>query len=87
MLCWLDYNYWMEDNKKSEVDKISKEKYIKSDIEKREEYNSEKIFKNKHNDYKIQISKEQKESLELVEYSKQKWYKKIFERILKFFRK
>ena len=54
---------------------------------KREKYNPENIFKNKQNNFYTQIPEKQEEKLELIEYKEQRWYQKIFARILKIFNK
>lgn len=59
----------------------------KLEEKKREKYNPENIFKNKQNNFYTQISEKQEEKLELIEYKEQRWYQKIFARILKIFNK
>ena len=59
----------------------------KLEEKKREKYNPENIFKNKQNNFYTQIPEKQEEKLELIEYKEQRWYKKIFARILKIFNK
>jgi hypothetical protein len=46
LLCYLDYHYWMDEDKKAEVDRIRKERFIKEEEEKSKQYNSEDLFKN-----------------------------------------
>lgn len=86
LLCWLDYNYWMDENKKREVDNICKEKYIKSEIKKRDKYNPEEMFKNKQINSTIELSEQSIDKVEMIEYKEQKWYQKIFAKILKLLR-
>ena len=59
----------------------------KLEEKKREKYNPENIFKNKQNNFYTQIPEKQEEKLELIEYKEQRWYQKIFARILKIFNK
>ena len=44
LLCWLDYTYWMDKSRKTEIDKISKENYIADEKKKREKYDPEDLF-------------------------------------------
>lgn len=84
LLCWLDYNYWMDESRKREVDKICNEKYIKNEIETKEKYNPEEMFKNKKNNATIKLSEKNiEDNIGMIEYKKQKWYQKVFEKILK----
>lgn len=84
ILCWIDYNYWMDENKKREIDKICREKNIKSEIEKRERYNPDNIFKNKPID--MELAEQETQTVQMIEYKEQKWYQKIFAKILKIFK-
>lgn len=87
ILCWIDYNYWMNETKKREVDKICKEKILKNEIEKMEKYNTNDIFKNKQINSTNKLSELKIETIEMIEYKESRWYKKIFAKILKVFRK
>lgn len=80
-------DYWSTDTQKEKI--ISKQNYdrMKLEEEKRATYNLGKIFNNEQNDFNIQIVEKEKEKLELIEYKESKWYQKIFEKILKVFRK
>ena len=46
-ICWLDYKYWLDQNRKSEIDKINIDRIKKSEEEKRKIYNPNNIFENK----------------------------------------
>ena len=48
LLCYLDYHYWMDENKKAEVDRIRKQRLQENENKKRERYNPDDIF-NKEN--------------------------------------
>ena len=50
-------------------------------------YKVEKIFNSKQNSYRPSSIEVKKENLSIVEYKESKWYQKIFEKILKVFRK
>lgn len=45
LLCWLDYNYWMGNERKEKVKKIINKKLEEENDYKREKYSPEKIFK------------------------------------------
>ena len=45
LLCYLDYHYWMDESKKSEVDLIRKQRLQEDENKKREQYNPNNIFK------------------------------------------
>ena len=44
MLCYFDYQYWMSDEKKKEIDKIIAEKRNKEELKKKEKYNVDDLF-------------------------------------------
>ena len=44
LLCWLDYNYWMGNERKEKVKKIINKNLEEENDYKREKYNPEKIF-------------------------------------------
>ncbi len=87
LLSLLYRNYWCDKDKKiilSQEDLVAKNNYEK---ELREKYNPDNIFKNKSNvaEMNIEHQKEEKQT-ELIEYKEQKWYQKIFAKILKVFK-
>lgn len=45
LLCYLDYHYWMDENKKAEVDLIRKQRLQEEENKKRAQYNPNDIFK------------------------------------------
>lgn len=81
--------YWCDNETKKELiknDLISKEIYEK---EQREKYNPNDIFKNKkpivtENNIVLENSEQ---TNKMIEYKKEKWYKKIFAKILKIFKR
>jgi hypothetical protein len=54
---------------------------------KHKKYNSNEIFKKKQNNTISSLTESSEENLDLIAYKESKWYKKIFEKILKVFRK
>ncbi len=87
LLCYFDYHYWIDENKKREVDRIHKLKIQKIENEKTKKYNPDDIFKCKQNNSNDIILRGQEEKIEMIDYKEQKWYKKLFAKILKIFRK
>lgn len=88
LLSLLYRNYWCDREKKIALvqeDLVAKNNYEK---EIREKYNPDNIFKNKSNvaEMDIEPPKEEKHT-ELVEYKEQKWYQKIFAKILSIFKR
>ena len=47
LLCWITYNYWLNESEKKKIDKINYDFYIKSEEEKAKKYKTNNIFKNK----------------------------------------
>lgn len=73
--------FWSTEAQKLKI-KVFKNNYDeKLNKEKKEKYNQDDIFKK--NNLKENIINETKESVQIVEYIKQKWYQKIFEKIRK----
>lgn len=56
----------------------------KLEEQKREKYNYEYIFKNKQNNFDTKTLEEKKE---MIEYKEQRWYQKLFAKILKILKK
>ena len=75
LLCYLDYHYWMDENKKSEVDRIRRQKFEEEEKKKLEQYNPNDLFK------KVEKEKmpENNTSTALIEYKES-----IFERFKNF---
>lgn len=85
LLCYFDYHYWMDENRKNEVDRIHKLKIQEIEKEKMKKYNPNDVFKSKQNNSMTSSTERTKEDLEIVKYKEQKWYQKLFEKILKIF--
>ena len=83
LLCWLDYTYWKSDEEKREIDKIIKEKEQIIELEKRQKYNPDNLFKKD----KISEENNNSENVYLVEYKKVTFFQKIKQFIKNFFRK
>ena len=66
---------------------IAKQNYdrIKLEEKKKEKYNPNDLFRK--NDINKNILNQSKENMQVIEYKEQKWYQKIFTKILKIFRK
>ncbi len=86
LLAMFNLNYWCEDeNEKKELLKMYSENDKKIETEMREKYNPDNLFKKKE---KVSQNDEiKKESTELIEYKEQNIFKKILNRIMKFFKK
>lgn len=83
LLAMLNLNYWCEDEEhKKELLRNYNENEIKYQEELREKYNPDNIFKDR------QVSSTPvAENMQMVEYKKPTWYKKIFEKILSIFKR
>ncbi len=83
LLAMLYRNYLCSETEKQEFDKKLLENEQEYQKNLREKYNPENIFKTN-----IEIEENQNmRQTELIEYEKPKWYHKIFNKILTFFRK
>ena len=82
----LNLNYWCKDeNEKKELLKMYSENDKKIEAEMRERYNPDNIFKKKE---KVEQNNEVKqENTELIECKEQNIFKKILNKIMKFFKK
>lgn len=82
----LNLNYWcVDENEKKELLKMYSENDKKIEAEMRERYNPDNLFKKKE---KVEQNDEAKEeSTEIIEYKEQNIFKKILNRIMKFFKK
>ncbi len=82
LLAILNLNYWCEneDEKKSFLDELDKNEEEKNELE--EKYNPDNLFKKKK---QIKILKE--ENTSLIEYKKTNMLKRVFERIINFFKR
>ena len=45
LLCWLDYNYWADEEKKAQIDKINNENNLLKEKEKEDKFNPDNLFK------------------------------------------
>ncbi|MGN1037236.1 MAG: hypothetical protein ACI4PX_05630 [Ruminococcus sp.] len=79
-------NYWATEKQRNKI--IAKQNYDRMKLEekKKEKYNTDNIFINKHKNSSIDIL-ENKQEKSLVKIDDMKWYKKIWRRIKNFFRK
>ncbi|MBR6033730.1 MAG: hypothetical protein IKP28_03205 [Clostridia bacterium] len=61
ILCYLDYTYWMSDDKKKEINTIIQNNTVQEELKKREQYSTEILFKgnnkNKINNSLIKVEK------------------------------
>ena len=83
LLCWLDYNYWMNDEQRIEIDKIKREISIEVENEKREKYNPESIFKKHIQNNKLEENIT-KDEVAMIEY-KESIFRKIINKIKSIF--
>ena len=85
-------NYWATDKQKREIKIFDENQIRKAEIEKGH-YNAEDIFKNRSSVDKLMVSNKanekniENENSTSVEYKKPKWYKKIFAKLFKIFKK
>ncbi len=85
ILAMLNLNYWCEDEKeKQELIAIYAEKDRKKEEELREKYNPDNLFKKKE---KEEIFEEPQESTALIEYKEEKFFKRLINKIMSFFRR
>ena len=86
LLAMLNLNYWRKDEKeKEEMLKIYSENDKKIKAEMREIYNLDNIFKKKEKGEQNNAVKQ--ENTELIEYKEQNIFKKILNKIMRFFKK
>ena len=72
LLCWLDYNYWMNNERKEKVKKIISKNLEEENDYKREKYDPEKIFKTTDIDNNSKLKNQ-----ELTEIPKDSFFTKI----------
>lgn len=85
LLAMLNLNYWCKDeNEKKELLKMYAENDKKIEAEMRERYNPDNLFKKKEKEEQNDEIKE--ESTEIIEYKEQNIFKKILNKIMKFFK-
>ena len=81
LLCWLDYNYWMNESKKDNIKHIISSNYEKENDLKRQKYNPDIIFTEKTFKELVDNSNE-----ELAEIPKDSFFTKLkifFSRLFK----
>lgn len=88
-ICSLIYrSYLCPKDKKMELENNDRTILLQKEQELREKYNPDNIFKNKAKN--LETLKEQPEVIEntsLVEYKEEKWYQKIFKKLINIFRR
>ena len=86
LLAMLNLNYWCKDeNEKQEMLKMYSENDKKIEAEMRERYNPDNLFKKREN---VEQNDEVKEECtDIIEYKEQNVFKKILNRIIKFFKR
>ena len=85
LLAMLNLNYWCKDeNEKQEMLKMYAENDKKIEAEMRERYNPNNLFKKKEK--QEQNNEVKQENTELIEYKEQNIFKKILNKIMKFFK-
>ncbi len=47
LICYFEYNYWMDDKKKSEIERLHKKRIQEMEVEKRKRYNYNNLFSKK----------------------------------------
>lgn len=84
----LNMKYLMEDEEeKKELLKIYRKNEENYQTELREKYNPDDIFKNRNTVNVNHTKSENQESVSLIKYEEDKWYKKIFNIIKKIFKR
>lgn len=78
-------DYWATETQRNKI--IAKQNYdrIKLEEKKKEKYNPKDLFKKNY--INKNILNQTKENMQVIEYKEQKWYQKIFTKILNIFRK
>lgn len=80
ILCWMEYKFWMNNERKNEIDRFKSTKLKEIENKKYEKYNPDNIFKKKNTEENIQIN-----NVQLVEIKETSWFKRALDNILKFF--
>ena len=89
LLSLLYRNYWCDSEKKKILIKEDKNQREKEEKERNEKYSYENLFKNSNKNViteKVNEEIEQTNMRELIEYKEEKWYKRIFEKVISFFK-
>lgn len=83
MIC---LNYWCEtDEQKEKFKKHLNENELKYQEGLRKKYNYDDLFKKNKININVKTQNNRNENTKMIEYQKQKWYQKIFARLLKIF--
>lgn len=82
LLCWLDYNYWMGNERKEKVKKIINKNLEEENDYKREKYSPEKIFKTTDLENNNELPEQA-----LTEISKDSFFTKLRKFFVKIFKK
>lgn len=82
-LCWIDYKYWMDENRKIKIDQIKFDKIRKYEEEKREKYASDNLFKKQ--DQVKKTEEVMKNEVAMVEYE-ESIFKKFINKIKSIFK-
>lgn len=80
-------NYIVSDEERKQLIIEENEIVQKLENEKRDKYNSKEIFKNKQESPNTINTATTVDELKITELNNKRWYKEIFEKILKFFKK
>ena len=85
LLAMLNLNYWCKDeNEKKELLKMYYENDKKIEAEMRERHDPDKLFNNKKEEKNNEVNQK---NTELIQYKEQNIFKKILNKIMKFFKK
>ena len=87
LLAILNINYWCdsEEEKQMFIDEMAKNEEEKRELE--EKYNPDNLFKNRKNNELNSNNADETQSISLVEYKKQGIFKRILEKVIKFFKR
>lgn len=85
LLAMLNINYWCNEEEKQELLKIYSENDKKKEEELRKKYNPDNLFKKKEQINEINVQKE--ENTQLIEYKELNIFKRILNKIMRFFKK
>jgi hypothetical protein len=81
----IKYNYWSTDEERQQLKNIFYENESKYQAELREKYNPDNLFKKK--EQTVEEKEIKQENMQLIEYKEENIFKKILNRIMKFFKK
>ena len=82
-LCWLNYTYLIDNSQKNNIDKKITKISAKQEEQRREQYNSQNLFKNKQPIVKNQSTT----TTSIVEYNEKNFLQKIFDKIKRIFKR